>query len=342
MLAKTKSWATFKLHSQFESRPVRAKTARPLRRLFGELNASVVVFLVLYAGIALLQPTYLEPASIMNFLRRAAPLVVLACGQLMVLLTGGFDLSAGALVTFTVLGGALLIAGDPSRTAPAIAGLYGIGLVAGLANGLIVALLKVPSIIATLGMLLVVHGAALLWSGGSPRGYLPDNFRAFGRFMWRDVPILHILPLAVPIMLAVALLFFWLIHRTVLGKRLLAVGDNPRAAELAGIRVAQVRVIAFVVSALSAVSAGILLGGFAGVSNDVGEGLELQAIAACVIGGTQLMGGGGSVVGAVAGALTLFALFTLLNLLGLPQPLREAVQGVILIAAVAVGRARTA
>lgn len=318
------------------------KPPLPIRRLFGLTNASVLVFLALYASIALLQPAYLEPASIMNFVRRAAPLVVLACGQLMVLLTGGFDLSAGALVTLTVLGGALLIGGDPARTAPAIGALYGIGFATGLANGLIVALLKVPSIIATLGMLLVVHGAALLWSGGSPRGYLPDNFRAFGRFMWHDVPLVRILPFAVPITLAVVLLFFWLIHRTVLGKRLLAVGDNPRAAELAGIRVAQVRIIAFIVSALSAVSAGILLGGFAGVSNDVGEGLELQALAACVIGGAQLMGGGGTVIGAVAGALTLFALFTLLNLLGLPQPLREAVQGLILIAAVAISARRVA
>ena len=91
---------------------------------------------------------------------------------------------------------------------------------------------------------------------------------------------------------------------------------------------------------VAAVTGGILLGGFAGVSNDVGQGLELQAIAACVIGGTQLMGGGGTVLGAVAGALTLFALFTLLNLLGLPEPLRVAIQGAILIAAMALGSLR--
>ncbi|MBV8702952.1 MAG: ABC transporter permease, partial [Acetobacteraceae bacterium] len=135
-------------------------------------------------------------------------------------------------------------------------------------------------------------------------------------------------------------LFAWLVHRTVFGKQLLAVGDNPRAALLAGVRVGAVRVAAFVISALAAVTGGILLGGFAGVSNDVGQGLELQAIAACVIGGTQLMGGGGTVLGAVAGALTLFALFTLLNLLGLPEPLRVAIQGAILIAAMALGSLR--
>ena len=97
------------------------------------------------------------------------------------------------------------------------------------------------------------------------------------------------------------------------------------------------RIAVFIISALAAVTAGILLGGFGGVSVDVGVGLELQAIAACVVGGAQLMGGRGTLVGAFAGALTLTALFTLLTLLGWPQPLKETAQGVILIIAVAFG-----
>ncbi len=318
---------------------VRAVLARPSFAL-RQVHVSLLVLLALYAAIAVIQPSYLEPASVMNFLRRTAPLVVLACGQLTVLLTGGFDLSMGSLVTLTVLGSSILIGNDPARTWWAISALYLIGLGTGLVNGLVVSWLRVPSIIATLGTLLAVRGGALLWSGGSPRGYLPENFRFFGRFMWRHVPVLDILPVAVPIAAVIALFFAWLVHRTVFGKQLVAVGDNPRAALLAGVRVGAVRVAAFVISALAAVTGGILLGGFGGVSNDVGQGLELQAIAACVIGGTHLMGGGGTVLGAVAGALTLFALFTLLNLLGLQEPLRVAVQGVILIATMASGSLR--
>lgn len=317
-------------------------SGRVARRGFAlrQVHLSLIVLLALYAAIVVLQPSYIEPASILNFLRRSAPLVVLACGQLVVLLTGGFDLSMGSLVTLTVLGGSMLIGNDPQRTYSSIGVLYLLGLGTGLVNGLVVTLFRVPSFIATLGTLLAVHGGALLWSGGAPRGYLPENFRFFGRFMWRGVPWIGVLPVAVPIAAAIALLFAWLVHRTVFGKQVVAIGDNPRAAQLAGVRVGAVRVAAFVISALAAVSGGILLGGFGGVSNDVGEGLELQAIAACVIGGTQLMGGGGTVLGAVAGALTLFALFTLLNLLGLPEPLRAAIQGVILIAAVASGGLR--
>jgi ribose transport system permease protein len=301
------------------------------------INVAVVVLLVFYLAVGLLQPSYLEPPGIMNFLRRAAPLAILASGQIFVLVSGGFDLSVGSLVTLTVIGGSMLTANDPTKTWWAIGVLYALGLIVGLVNGAVVAYLRTPSIIATLGTLLSVNGVAMMWCGGAPRGYLPDNFRMFGRFMLHDVPATKILPLAVIVLAVVTALAYWGLHGTVFGRRIFAVGDNVRAAQLAGVRVEFVRLGVFAISALSAVTAGIMLGGFGGVSIDVGLGLELQAIAACVIGGVQLMGGRGTVVGAVAGALTLTALFTLLTLLGLPQPLKETAQGLILIAAVAFG-----
>ena len=302
-----------------------------------QINLAVVVLVVFYGVVGALQPSYLEPAGVMNFLRRAAPLAILASGQVFVLVSGGFDLSVGSLVTITVIGGSMLTANDPSKTWWAIGVLYAIGLCVGLVNGAIVAYLKTPSFIATLGTLLSVNGAAMMWCGGAPRGYLPDNFRMFGRFMFHDVPFVKVFPLAVLVLAAVAALAWWGLHGTVFGRRVFAVGDNARAAQLAGVEVEAVRLEVFVISALSAVTAGVMLGGFGGVSVDVGLGLELQAIAACVVGGVQLMGGRATVVGAVAGALTLTALFTLLTLLGLPQPLKETAQGLILIAAVAFG-----
>ena len=113
------------------------------------VNAGLVIFLALYAGIAFLQPNYLEPGLFMNFLRRAAPLVILACGQLYVILTGGFDLSMGAVATLVVLAASILINGDPETTWAVIGVLYVMGIAVGLVNGLVVAFLKVPSIIAT-------------------------------------------------------------------------------------------------------------------------------------------------------------------------------------------------
>ncbi|WP_313523366.1 ABC transporter permease [Shinella sp.] len=305
------------------------------------INAGLVIFVALYAAIAFLQPNYLEPGLFMNFLRRAAPLVILACGQLYVILTGGFDLSMGAVATFVVLAASILVNGDPDVTWAVIGALYAMGIAVGLVNGLVVAFLKVPSIIGTLGTMLLVNGLALAWSGGAARGDLPDNFRNLGRLVWRDVPVIGTLPLAALVLAGVVALAWFGLNGTVYGKRALAVGDNPRAAELAGMPVAATRILAFVVSAICAVTAGIVLGGFSGVSVNAGEGLELQAIAACVIGGAQLLGGRGSIWSAVFGALSLFALFTLLNLLGLPQALRDSIQGLILIAAVGASMWRT-
>ena len=222
------------------------------------INVALVVFLLFYLAIGLLQPNYFEPAGAMNFLRRAAPLAILAAGRLFVLVSGGFDLSVGSLVTLTVVGGSMLTANDPSNTWWAIAVLYAIGLLVGFINGAVVAYLRTPSIIATLGTLLSVNGVAMMWSGGSPRGYLPDNFRMFGRFVFHDVPVVKIFPVAIAVLVPVCALAHWGLHRTVFGRRVFAIGDNARAAQLAGVEVGSVRIAVFVISALAAVTAGIL------------------------------------------------------------------------------------
>jgi len=304
---------------------------RGLRRI----HPSYWALLILLIVIAIYNPSFLTPLGIMNFLRRGASLCIVSAGQLFVLLTGGFDLSVGSLITLTVMGSALMINNDPTLTWGAIAAVYAMGVASGLFNGLAVSYLKIPSIIVTLGALLSIKGIALAWSGGSPQGYLPDNFRQFGRATWHDVPIIQVLPISVVVLVAVIGACAWLFYGTTFGRLALTIGDNARAAELAGVRVSLVRIVAFLASALTAVTAGILLGGFAGPAQDVGDGYELQAIAANVLGGTQLLGGRGSVAGVVAGAFTLTALFTVLNLIGFPKPLRDAVQGGILVAAVA-------
>jgi ribose transport system permease protein len=307
------------------------------RRFISSLLSTGTIFLillVLWIWIAILNPHFFEPGPFLAYLKRSAPLVILAAGSYFVLISGGFDLSVGSIVTVTVVVAARLIDGDPSKAWPVIVLLLAIGAAVGLFNGFVSTILRVPSFITTLGMLLILRGAVFLWTGGSPKGALSDNFRSIGRQGINDVPVIDQLPWSVLLMFAIGGAAVWLV-RADYGRQLLATGDNDLAARLSGVRVDRVRIVAFVISGTLAALAGILLGGFAGVSAQVGQGLEFDAITACVLGGVVLGGGRGSVVAAMAGALTLEALFTWLNLQGISGALEDTVQGVIIIAAVA-------
>jgi ribose transport system permease protein len=294
-----------------------------------------IVLLGLLVWIAILNPNFTDPSVFLAFLKRAAPLMILAAGQLFVIVSGEFDLSVGSLITAVVVAAAGLTEGDPDRTWWVVAALFALGILVGLVNGIVTTRFHVPSFITTLGMLLILQGAVLYWSGGAPRGSLPENFRVFGRRGIEDVPVIEQLPYSVIVLVVAGIAAVLLLHRTTFGKQLFAAGGNPRAATLSGVDVPLVRTLAFILSGISAVIAGILVGGFAGISQEAGAGYEFQAISAVVLGGAALGGGRGSMVAAMAGALALEALFTLLNLLGLPKPLRDAVQGLIIIGAVA-------
>jgi ribose transport system permease protein len=306
------------------------------RRLFSSLMSTGTIFvllLILWIWITILNPTFAEPGPFLAYLKRSAPLVILAAGSYFVLVSGNFDLSVGSLVTVMVVVAARLIDGDPSKTWPVIILLLVIGAAVGFVNGFISTILRVPSFITTLGMLLILNGAVFLWTGGAPRGALSDNFRSIGRMGIDGIPWIKQLPWSVILLVAIGAGSV-LLMRSDFGRQLIATGDNERAARLSGVRVDRVRILAFVLSGTLAAVAGILLGGFGGVSAQVGKGLEFDAITACVLGGVVLGGGRGSVVAAMAGALTLEALFTWLNLQGISGALEDTVQGVIIIAAV--------
>jgi ribose transport system permease protein len=308
-----------------------ARVGRWLRAI----NPVYLVALALLVWVGIRNPVFFQPDNFLTFLARATPLMILTAGQVFVLVSGGFDLSVGSVVTSTVIIGAILANNDPGSTWWVILALLFGGFIVGLINGSVTTYLKVPSLIATLGMLLIVRGVGLFWSGGAPRGYLPDNFRMWGRGGIEGLFGLQDFPYAVIVLLIFGAGYWLLLHRLNYGRQLLALGDNPRASRLSGVNVSLMRISAFVICSMSAVVAGVLVGGRGGVSIEAGTGLEMQTIAAAVLGGTMLLGGRGSIPAAMAGAFALELLFTLLNLLGLPKPLRDAVQGLIIIGAVA-------
>jgi ribose transport system permease protein len=312
-----------------------------LRRLrSGGLVPILSIFSILLVLVAVRQPDFIAPSSLLSFLGRSAPIILLAAGQYFVIVSGEFDLSVGSLVTAQVVVAARLIDSDPSSTWPVVVLLVAFGSLVGLVNGLITTRLRVPSFITTLGMFLILVGAVYLWSNGAPKGGLSEEFRQFGRRAFEDVPLLGRVPYASLVVLAAAVVAI-LLMRSDFGRTLVAVGDNPRTAELNGVRVGRAKTIAFVLSGITAALAAILLGGYSGVSFQAGAGLEFGAITAVVLGGVVLGGGRGSVVGAMLGALSLETLFALMNFYGVSGALRPTVQGAIILLAVAVSSVRS-
>ena len=304
------------------------------RRAAGTWTVYILLGVIL-GWIWYLDHDFVEAPTLMAFVKKAAPLLVLAAGQYFVIVAGEFDLSVGSLVGAQVVIAAQLLDGEDGRTLWVLGVMVAFGLLIGLVNGLIVTMLKVPSFIATLGMMLVLFGAIRRWTGGAPTGELSERFRTIGRGgidtdLWglRQVPWSVLIAIAVGV-LAVVLM------RTSFGRTLVALGDNPVAARFSAVRVERTRIAAFVLSSLAATLAGILIGGFGGLTSRVGDGLEFTAITAVVLGGVVLGGGRGSVLAAMAGGLTLEAVFRLFRQFEWETTWQPTVQGVIIVAAVA-------
>ncbi len=301
-------------------------------------NASVFILLLALIVIATISnPSFAEPGQLIRFIARVAPIAIAAVGQYFVIVTGEIDLSMGALVTAQVVISGNLIGDDSSRVIPVLLLMVGLGVLVGLINGFVTTVLRVPSLIGTLGMMLALSGLIFYWTGGSAGNNPVDSFRQIGRGGIRDIPVLEILPYSVMILAAVLIAAVILVRRP-FGKGLVSIGGNPEAARLSGVRVALGKRVAFVLSSLSATIAGVLLVGFAGVHPSVGQGYEFFTVTAVVLGGVALTGGRGWVLSAAAGAFALETLFVVLNFLGVPATYRDTVQGVIIIVAVALSQ----
>ncbi len=315
--------------------PTPAQRARDIARMLVSPRGAVFLLLaVLLVWITIINPNFADPSQFIRFMQRVAPVAIIAIGQYFVIVSGEFDLSMGSLITAQVVIAGNLVGQDDSRTIPVLIFMVVFGALIGLINGLITTLLKVPSFIVTLGMMLALLGGVLFWTGGAATGNPADSFRQIGRGGIQDVPIFNIIPWSVVILGAVLAAAIWFSRRP-FGRSVIAVGDNPVAARYAGMRVWWVKTSAFMISSLSATIAGVLLVGYAGVHPSVGRGYEFIAITAVVLGGVVLGGGRGWVVAAAAGAFALESLFTLLNIAGVPSTARDAVQGAIIILAVA-------
>lgn len=281
---------------------------------------------------ALTQDRFLELANVRNILTVATPIVLLAIGQAFVLFNGEIDLSVGSTVSLASVVLGSYMAMNDALILPVVGLALAVGATVGLLNGWFVGFLGVPSFIVTLGMLLAVQGATLVWTEGGPVSNVAPNFNLLSLGGIGGVPTATIAwLLLVP---AAA----WIIaHRTRLGRYFFLVGSNARAAAIAGFPVVRTKLVAFVFSGAFAAAAGVYLTSLVGSARgNVGQGMELEAIAAATLGGVSLFGGRGSVLGAAGGGLLLSMLFNYLILAGAPPQTQEIAKGVVIILAVLV------
>ncbi|MDQ2884705.1 MAG: ABC transporter permease [Chloroflexota bacterium] len=296
-----------------------------------ELGLLIVLLLVVVA-VTVQEPRFLTVSNIEQILLSVAILAIVAVGETLVILTRNIDLSVGSMVGFAAFVTADLFKQQPG-TNLALAILLGcaLGLVLGAVNGLAVTVGRVPAIIMTLGTLYVYRGLDFVVAGGTQvsASDVPDSYLSLATTQILGIPALILFAAAI------ALIFAYLLHSTRSGRQLYAIGSNPEAARLAGIRSNLLVFGAFALSGLLCGLAGVLWGArFATVDATAATGLELQVIAAVVVGGVSTLGGSGTILGAILGAIVLGTVDNSLNLLKLSQFWLQAIDGAAIVVAV--------
>jgi ribose/xylose/arabinose/galactoside ABC-type transport system permease subunit len=298
------------------------------------LTAAALIWLILLGLLvvsSLVSPVFLSVRNISTILKQAAPLGILAVGETIVILTGGIDLSVASVMALMSVLAADLMRGQNSLAAPLSLFCLAVATVIGLTNGLLVTKLKIPAFIATLAMVLIVQGIRFVYTGGSPKGSIPTVLKFIGGGM------VGVVPAAVILWAVIVVIFLILLKRTTFGRRIYAVGGNPATARLSGVNVNGMIIGAYTLCGFLAGVGGLVFTGYNGFADNwLGQGYDLNSIAAVVVGGTLFEGGRGGLVGTVAGVLIITILFNLVLLLGLEEEYQRIVKGVAIILAVAL------
>jgi len=294
---------------------------------------TLTIFVVAYFLCVLQYPAMFSTRVIGNLLTDNAFLGIAAVGMTFVILTGGIDLSVGAVMALvgTLSAGLMVNTGlSPAIALPA--GLF-IGLGIGVFNGALVAWGRMPAIIVTLATMGMARGLGLIYSGGYPVSGIPSWISWFG------VGRIGVVPVPVIIMVVIYAVAWVLLQRTAFGRHVYALGGNELAARLSGVKTQRVKLAVYGISGVTAAFAALILTGrlMSGQPN-AGVGFELDAIAAVVLGGTAIAGGRGLILGTLIGAVLLGILNNGLNLMGINPYLQDVIKGGIILLAIYIGR----
>ncbi|MDV0590508.1 ABC transporter permease [Raoultella ornithinolytica] len=320
--------------SQSNSRPEKLR-ALPFK--FNLRDAGTLIgLLIIIITFSFLSPVFFTIPNLLNILQQSSINALIALGMTLVIISGGIDLSVGPTAALSaVLGATMMVAGVPVPLA--ILATLGIGAICGVFSGSLVAYAGLQPFIVTLGGLSLFRAVALIYTGGNPVFGIPTEFRSLINSEIFGIPT------PIVIVAVIALVLWTVMNKTPLGEYILAVGGNEEAARVAGVPVKRTKVTVFVISgtlaSLASLASLILIGRLGAAAPTIGNLWELDAIAAAAIGGASLMGGKGSVVGTIIGAIILGALRNGLTLLNIQAFYQLLATGLIIIIAMLIDRA---
>ncbi|WP_375451842.1 ABC transporter permease [uncultured Devosia sp.] len=312
---------------------IAASTSAGLRRFavgdFLREYGVLLIIVLLMIGLSFLSPSFLTPRNLLNILNQSAPLALIAAALTLVIISGGFDLSTGAIFgVASVTAAWLAVNVDP--TLGMIAGPV-VGVVLGVINGLIITGFNVHSFLATLASSMVYRGIAVLITGGA---LIPVRMEEFA---WLGRGRVGMVNVAVILLAIFTIIMMVLLNRTTFGRRVIAVGGNEEAAILSGVRTNLVKISAFGLTGFAAGLAGIIAVSRISMGQpQAGVGMELEAIAAVILGGTSIYGGAGAVWRSIAGVLLLALIGNGFNILNVNPFYKDLTTGVIIVVAVAL------
>ncbi len=315
------------------------------KKSFGEIASKVfrtggvyLAFLFLLIITAIVAPATLEPLHILDMLRNGSVLGIIVIAQTLLILIRGIDLSVGAHAILIMLLVDGISMGNPGKTFLVIVVALLVGIVVGLLNGILVVKLKIEPLVSSLGVMSLIIGISYIYTKGFGKGGAPPLIRQLGSGQ------IGVFPYSAIIWAVLAIIFIFILKKTVFGRKIYTIGSNPAAASIVGINVTSVSLLVYAISGLLVSIGGILLAGY--LSNPTlvgGETYPLDSIAAVILGGTTFAGGKGGVGGSIVGTLIMVFLASLLNILGLGHPWKLMVQGIIILLLVFsyTGRSKT-
>lgn len=292
---------------------------------------SLIALLVLCVVISIAEPAFRTWGNMINILQQVTVIAVIALGVNIVIFTGGIDISVGSVVGFTgIVTGKLIVENGISPFIGVAAALI-VGVLCGTFNGIMIAKFKLQPMIATLAMMSMARGAALTLADGQTISGYSDSFRWIGVGEIGGTKI----PVQIIFMLFLYILMFFLMRYRKFGRYIYSIGGNEEATRLSGINVDKYKIMAYAISGLGAsVASVILVAKLNSAQSTAGLDYEMDAIASCVIGGTSLIGGYGSVWGTFVGAIIMIVIRNGLNLLNVSSNLQKLVIGVVILLAV--------